>query len=69
MGEAYDSLNNLSTNTKDEVVHEGMREEEEPTSKYLSDKLKKNALERGWCSHLVEGTQIIQEQGVEGPRQ
>ena len=48
MGEAYDSPTNSSTNTKDEVIHEGMREEEEPTSKYLSNNLMKKPRKMHW---------------------
>ena len=48
MGDAYDSLTNSSTNTKDEGIHQGMREEEEPTSKYLSNNLKKRPRKMHW---------------------
>ncbi|XP_044973302.1 uncharacterized protein LOC123440821 isoform X2 [Hordeum vulgare subsp. vulgare] len=48
MGEAYDSPTKSSSNTKDEVVHEGMREEEEATCKYSSNNLKKKPTKMNW---------------------
>ena len=48
MEDAYDSLTNSSTNPKDQVIHQGMTEEEEPTSKYLSNNLKKRPRKMHW---------------------
>ena len=48
MGEAYDSPTNSSTNTKDEVIPEGMREEEEATCKYLSNNFKERPRKMNW---------------------